>query len=85
MNENLNESVKEELDSDGRASGVEREQDESDSGTEIVTPFDPAKIDIRTRSPSVDNLLKRLDHDEVDLNQGFNANGVSGRNRIRAA
>ncbi len=68
MNENLVESIEQELDSEGHASGVEREQEES---IEIISPFDPTDIDIKTKNPSVDSLMKRLKYDEIDMNPDF--------------
>ncbi|WP_089725368.1 DUF262 domain-containing protein [Candidatus Thiosymbion oneisti] len=75
MNENSNEAIEEELNSEGRASGVEREPDGSDEHPEITDPFDPKDIDIKTKNPSMDSLIKRLDHDEIDLNPDFQRKG----------
>lgn len=68
MNENMTESIEEELDSAGHASGVERERDED---TEILSPFDPKDIDVVTKNPTVDSLIKRLEYKEIDLNPDF--------------
>lgn len=68
MNENTTESIEEELDSAGHASGVERERDED---TEILSPFDPKDIDVVTKNPTVDSLIKRLEYKEIDLNPDF--------------
>ncbi len=73
MTEDLNDILlEEELDSTALGGGVEHEQDE---GLEIHSPFDPTDIDIKTKNPSVDTLMKRLDHDEIDLNPGFQRKG----------
>lgn len=68
MSENETDIIEEDLDSAGHASGVEREQDE---GVEIISPFDPTDIDIKTKNPSIDTLMKRLDHDEIDMSPDF--------------
>lgn len=62
----------EELDSTGHASGIEREREEP---VEIESPFDPTFVEIITRNPSVDSLMKRLDHDEIDLQPDFQRKG----------
>jgi hypothetical protein len=74
MSENETEIVEEDLDSAGHASGVEREEDEGE-GVEILSPFDPTDIDIKTKNPSVDSLMKRLDHSEIDMNPDFQRKG----------
>ncbi|WP_165741521.1 DUF262 domain-containing protein [Candidatus Thiosymbion oneisti] len=51
---------------------MEREQD---GDTEILSPFDPTEIDIMTRSPSVDSLMKRIEYKEIDLNPDFQRKG----------
>ena len=50
-------------------SGLEREPE--DSGGEIKRPFDPEKIKIRTVNIVVDQLVSRIDHDEIDLAPDF--------------
>jgi hypothetical protein len=72
MSEIETDIIEEDLDSTGYASGVEREQGE---GVEIFSPFDPTDIDIKTKNPSVDSLMKRLDHDEIDMNPDFQRKG----------
>ena len=49
-------------------SGLEREQEES-GATEC--PFDPAKIKMRTVNVVVDQIVYRIDHDEIDLAPEF--------------
>jgi len=68
MNEAEIENVEEELDSTGHSSGIEREREDA---VEIESPFDPTDVEIVTRNPSVDSLMKRLDHDEIDLQPDF--------------
>lgn len=41
------------------------------TASEISYPFDASKVDIRTRTMSLDLILKRLDHEEIDVNTGF--------------
>ena len=49
-------------------SGVEPEQE--DAGA-IKRPFNPEKIKIRTVNVVVDQIVSRIDHDEIDLAPGF--------------
>ncbi|MCI1188741.1 DUF262 domain-containing protein [Hymenobacter sp. DH14] len=62
---------------DTTQAGVEQETIESDSPTDstdpaaITQPFDPAKIDIQTRQGSIDTILKRLKHGEINLQTPF--------------
>jgi Protein of unknown function DUF262 len=56
-----------EYDDEGRSTGVEREV----LGDEIQAPFDPAKIDVQTRNPTVDLLLSRLRRGVLNLNADF--------------
>ncbi len=60
----------EEFTPDGQPTGFERERDD-DNATEITNPFDPSKIDIKTKSVSVDNLIKRIHYKEIDLMPDF--------------
>lgn len=47
-------------------------EDESDlDNTLISTPFDPNLVDIRTRTMSLDLILKRLKTDAIDMNTSF--------------
>lgn len=81
MTEDVSDVLEEELDSTGLGSGVEREQDE---GLDIHSPFDPTDIDIKTKNPSVDTLMKRLDHDEIDLNPDFQRKGGIWSNVLKS-
>ncbi len=68
-----------ELDSLGRATGVEVEvlDDEPDDALpvtpvgDIHEPFDPDKIDVVTRTPTVDLLLSRIRNNRIDLEPEF--------------
>lgn len=64
------EEVTQELDSQGLASGVEAERGDEDD-LEIIEPFDPEKIDVVTRQPTVDLLLSRIRTDRIDLQPDF--------------
>lgn len=57
-----------ELDSAGRSVDVEREVP---SEEDIEKPFDPEKIDVATRSPTVDLLLARIRRGVLDLQPDF--------------
>jgi len=57
-----------ELDSTGRSTGVERELPDEQT---IQDPFDPEKIDVATRTPTVDLLLARLRRGVLDLQPEF--------------
>lgn len=48
--------------------GIEREISDD---TTITRPFDPNKVDIRTRSMSLDLLLKRMRTDGIDMDTSF--------------
>lgn len=56
-----------ELDDGGRSSGVEAE----DIGERIDSPFDPDKIEVQTRTPTVDLLLNRIRRGTIDLAPDF--------------
>ena len=53
--------------------GVEQEDVEGTdaSGTSISDPFDPTKINIDTKNPVVDLIIKRIEQNEIDLNPDF--------------
>ncbi len=56
-----------------RGSGTETEATDGDEG--ITDPFNPAKIRIETRTMTIDLLLSRIDHKELDLTPGFQRKG----------
>lgn len=47
------------------------ELDTEDEPVEMRNPFDPKEIDIKTRTMSMDNIIKRLKEGEIDLNTEF--------------
>ena len=55
--------------------GVEHESQEAQDGTRIQQPFDPTRIKISTREPSVDLVMKRIRRDEIDLAPDFQRSG----------
>lgn len=57
-----------ELDSTGHSIGVEREMEDEEGPSE---PFDPEKIDVTTRTPTVDLLLSRIRRNVLDLQPDF--------------
>jgi hypothetical protein len=65
VSENLEVAV--EYDSEGRSTGVEREQQDD----LIHGPFDPAEIDVLTRTMTVDLLLARLRRGVLDFAPEF--------------
>lgn len=62
-------TVDEELSADGHAAGVEREELSLEEN--IKEPFDPALIDVVTRTMTVDLLLARLRRGVLDLAPDF--------------
>lgn len=69
ISELLTQEVPEELDSRGYATGVEAEQDDPMLG--IHDPFDPERIDVITRTPTVDLMLSRIRTNQMDLQPDF--------------
>ena len=67
MSENLEAEVEYEFDDEGRSTGVEREELDD----LIHEPFDPAEIDVQTRTMTVDLLLSRLKRGVLDLAPDF--------------
>ena len=55
--------------------GVEHESLEAQDGTRIKRPFDPTRIKISTREPSVDLVMKRIRRHEIDLAPNFQRSG----------
>lgn len=70
-NETFKESapVPDEADED-RDNGVEPEQDDPNE-TKIEHPFDPEKIKVRPVNIVVEQLVSRIEHDEIDLAPDF--------------
>src|SRR5260370_42126403 len=53
--------------------GVEREDTSSDE--RITDPFDPTLIRVETKTMTIDLLLKRIEHHELDLTPGCQRKG----------
>jgi len=71
MTDKESEQIAEERDELGVGSGVEVEQIESPDRDEIGEPFNPEKIEVQTRSMTIDLLLKRIRHKAIDLDPEF--------------
>ncbi|RSM64878.1 DUF262 domain-containing protein [Kibdelosporangium aridum] len=63
----IHESIAVELDSLGRSAGVELEPEED----HIREPFDPDKIEVLTRTPTVSLVLARIRRRTIDLSPDF--------------
>ncbi|MFV8371091.1 DUF262 domain-containing protein [Flavobacterium sp. LB2P74] len=50
---------------------TEEEKSLSEELTDINEPFDPKDIDIQAIQTTMDTIIKRLEHDEIDLNPDF--------------
>ncbi len=70
MDESSPDAISEELDSLGRGTGVEAET-LTESPDAIIEPFDPERIDVITRNPTVDLLLSRIRGGRIDLQPDF--------------
>lgn len=62
--------ISEEVDVDGSGTGLEVEK-ESENDGDIKAPFDPTKIDVITQQRTIDLLLSRLEHGELNLSPDF--------------
>lgn len=51
------------------------EVDNNYSFSEKIRPFDPSEIDIVMKSMTMDSLLKRIKHEEINLNTDFQRKG----------
>jgi hypothetical protein len=58
---------------------IDPDEDES-----IVQPFDPAKIRVETKTMSIDLLLQRIRHDELDLAPDFQRQANLWKPRIKS-
>ena len=54
--------------------GIESEG-EDDTITHSGQPFDPSSIDIQTRNMTIDLLMRRIDHKEINLSPDFQRMG----------
>lgn len=61
--------VEEERLDDGQPAGVEAEHD--DPTIQITRPFDPERIKVRTDKKTIDLILRRIDHGEMELAPEF--------------
>jgi hypothetical protein len=50
---------------------------------ELKEPFDPKEIDIQVVQTTMDNLIKRLSHKEIDLNPDFQRTSDLWRNELK--
>lgn len=55
----------------GEATGVEREEPSEETADHIDQPFDPDRIDVTTRNPTVDLILSRIRSGTIDLEPEF--------------
>ncbi len=55
--------------------GVEREELERQGDTPIKQPFDPTRIRIATKEPTVDLVMERIRRREIDLEPDFQRSG----------
>ena len=62
-------------------SGVEPEQEES---VAIKRPFDPEKIKVHTLNVVVEQVVSRVDHEEIDLAPGFQRKAGIWKNRQKS-
>ena len=65
--------IREEGETEG--DGVEREALDARDETRIEQPFDPTRIRIATREPSVDIVMERIRRGEIDLAPDFQRSG----------
>lgn len=65
--------IKEEGEADGQ--GVEWESDSASDDERINEPFDPTKIKITSKQPTVYLILERIKRDEIDLQPDFQRAG----------
>lgn len=70
---------------DAEEDGLEAEREDSDE-EEIVTPFDPSKIRVRTVNVVVEQIVQRVKHGEIDLAPDFQRHpdlwSPSGKSRL---
>jgi hypothetical protein len=65
------EDVVAELRSDNTSTGVEADVRTEIVGEAITEPFNPELIDVKTRNPTIDLLLRRINEGEIDLMPDF--------------
>src|SRR6476469_5516226 len=64
---------------------IDDEYSENDEDEEEIQPFDPTKIRVKTKPMTMDLLLKRINHNEINLAPDFqrNANIWNRKNQSR--
>lgn len=68
MNEKQLESLSYDENNEDEIIDVEIEIDADDSIGLMEKPFDPTKINIETKTPSLDTLIKRMDRESIEMN-----------------
>lgn len=74
IKEDLEKDLRDNIKTDLENPDIEAEEntDKTEESTDnIDNPFDPNKVDIKTRTMSMDLILKRLDRDEIEMNTSF--------------
>ncbi len=61
----------EEITSDSREFDGDEDKDLQNEITDLKEPFNPSDIDIQAVQTTLDTLIKRLEHDEIDLQPDF--------------
>ncbi len=64
MNDQLETELEEELE-------ISLAEDESEFLDQVMEPFNPSEIDIVVEPKSLDALIERIQHDEIDMNTDF--------------
>ncbi|SDT84906.1 DUF262 domain-containing protein [Desulfobacula phenolica] len=62
---------------------IEEQEDLDNEIADLKEPFDPKQIDIQIQQTTMDNLIKRLKHDEIDLNPDFQRTANLWKNEIQ--
>jgi len=62
----------------------EEQEDLDNEIADLKEPFDPKQIDIQVQQTTMDNLIKRLKHDEIDLNPDFQRTANLWKNEIQS-
>lgn len=61
----------------------DEQEDLNQEIADLKEPFDPKEIDIQVQQTTMDNLIKRLKHDEIDLNPDFQRTADLWKNEIK--
>lgn len=64
--------------------GVELEEEDISDRLNSIRPFDPSKIDIVMQPMTIDGLIKRIRHDEVNLKTDFQRKGGLWTNKQKS-